>query len=168
MMNERARRAWSSRGLWPVAVAAALPLLLVGLAQPVQAAAPSTDPITPTCVVEGPEILQASLQECGTLAAGAPGAPQNVRARITGPDVIKVRWQPPSGRKAKLYSVYAFSAGEGFLVCTVKRLRCSATALDVDANYQFYVVAKNKSGESVAASSPEIYLPADASPDGYR
>lgn len=121
-----------------------------------------------SCVVEGPDILQASLQACGTLAPRAPEAVPIVSARITGPQAIKVRWQEPAGQRAKLYSVYAFAGKDGTLVCKVKRLRCTATALDVDVEYTFYVVASNRAGSSAVTASAPVYLPADASPDGFR
>lgn len=121
-----------------------------------------------SCVVEGTDILQARLEPCGTLAKGAPASVQAITTRITGPQAIKVKWQEPTGKPAKLYAVYAFTGNDGTLVCKVKRLRCTATALDVDMEYTFYVVASNKAGSSAAAASASVYLPADASPDGFR
>jgi len=103
-------------------------------------ARPATDPAQATCVVEGPDILEATAQPCGTLAADAPGLPTAVRTRVTGPDSITVRWQAPTGKKARTYSVYAFTGTEGTLVCKVNRLRCTASNLEVDKEYVFYVV----------------------------
>lgn len=139
------------------------PAALVSIA----VAAPQVSAVE-SCVVEGPDMLEASLEPCGTLAKGAPAIPQAITARITGPQAIKVRWQEPAGKRAKLYSVYAFAGNDGTLVCKVKRLRCTATALDVDVEYTFYVVASNKAGSSAATASAPLYLPAGASPDGYR
>lgn len=131
-------------------------------------ARPATDPAQATCVVEGPDILEATAQPCGTLAADAPGLPTAVRTRVTGPDSIKVRWQAPTGKKARTYSVYAFTGTEGTLVCKVNRLRCTASNLEVDKEYVFYVVAGNRTGSGAAAVTAPVYLPADASPDGFR
>lgn len=157
-------------GMLAVAVTAVLLTPVARATEPATdpVADPATDPTQTTCVVEGPEILEASLQPCGTSTPGAPRTPIAIRTRITGPQAIRVRWQEPAGRKARLYSVYAFAGTKGTLVCKVKRLRCTASALDVDQQYTFYVVASNRSGSSAAAASAGIYLPADASPDGFR
>lgn len=133
-----------------------------------RAATPANDPAQTTCVVEGPDILEANAQPCGTLAVGAPGIPTAVRTRVTGPDSIRLRWQAPTGRRARTYSVYAFTGTEGTLVCKVNRLRCTASNLEVDEEYVFYVVASNKAGSGAASVTPPVYLPADASPDGFR
>ena len=150
---------------------AALTSLLIGSAafgSIAAASVPAADPAQATCVVDGVEFLQAELGACPTPLAKVPGVPQSVRARITGPQAIKIRWGAPTGKRAKLYSVYAFVGDQGTLVCTVKRFRCTASDLEVDREYVFYVVAANDAGRGAAGSSAAIYLPAEASPDGFR
>lgn len=150
---------------------AALTSMLIGPAAVVpgaMASVPAADPAQATCVVEGAEFLQAELAACPTPLAKVPGVPQSVRVRITGPQAIKIRWKAPTGKRARLYSVYAFVGDQGTLVCTVKRFRCTASDLEVDREYVFYVVAANDAGRGVAGASAAIYLPAEASPDGFR
>lgn len=153
-----------ARSIISIALAAAV------LTSPAQAASPSQLPGQPgQCVVDGPDVLQGTLQECGTRTAGAPQAATGITTKVIGPQAVRIRWTPPAaGPKAKTYAVYAFAGGRGELTCQVNKTRCVAQDLVVDQEYVFYVVAINKKGRAVAAASAPLYLSADASPDGFR
>lgn len=100
------------------------------------------------------------------MASGEPSRPRAVSVRVVGPQAIEIRWSPPSaGRPVLGYSVTANgSAG----ACSTRKLRCTIEGLAVDREHRFTVTARNSQGRGRPAISAPIYLPADASPDGFR
>ena len=132
-------------------------------------AAPVTTParMSEMCLkIKGQQI---KVKKCKTLETDVPGKPQRVRAKVTGPQAITVRWkEPSSGNVPTSYTVVAVGNGATSLVCTSKKRTCTAENLVVDQEYTFYVVGANASGSGAAGVSEPILLPAEASPDGFR
>lgn len=99
-------------------------------------------------------------------AAGEPSRPRAISARVVGPQAIEVRWIAPSeGKPVVGYSVKVPGSTVG---CSTQRLRCTIDGLTVDREYRFTVTARNSQGKGRPATSATIYLPAEASPDGFR
>ncbi|MBU6279709.1 MAG: fibronectin type III domain-containing protein [Actinomycetales bacterium] len=110
-----------------------------------------------------------TIKKCGTLPADRPGAPANVRAKITGPTEITVRWKKPSsGPVPTSYAVYAKAGPEVVEVCTTEKRTCVKSDFANDTTYTFFVVPSNASGRGPAGISAELFLPTDVSPDGFR
>jgi len=110
-----------------------------------------------------------SIKKCGTLPADRPAAPTNIRARITGPNEISLRWKAStSGPLPTSYAVYAKSGPDVVEVCTTEKRTCLKSDFANDTTYTFFVVPSNASGRGPAGISAELFLPTDVSPDGYR
>ncbi|MFM8895100.1 MAG: fibronectin type III domain-containing protein [Actinomycetales bacterium] len=110
-----------------------------------------------------------TITKCGTLPADRPAAPVNVRARITGPTEITLRWKvAPSGPVPTSYAVYAKAGPEIIEVCTSEKRTCTKSDFANDTTYRFFVVPSNASGRGPAGVSADLYLPTDVSPDGFR
>lgn len=99
-------------------------------------------------------------------AAGEPSRPRAISVRVVGPQAIEVRWNAPSeGMPVVGYSVKVAGSTAG---CSTRRPRCTIDGLTVDREYRFIVTARNAQGKGRPATSAPIFLPAEASPDGFR
>ena len=142
--------------------------LVIGISAPANAAPVTTPaPMADMCVkITGEKV---KVRKCKSLETDVPGKPERVRGQVTGPQAITVRWKAPSsGNVPTSYTVVAQSDAGTVVACTSKKRTCTAENLTVEKEYSFYVVGSNASGAGPAGVSAGVFLPENASPDGYR